>query len=281
VLTTPPAPSETAVILLSHGSKRTSALEDGMRQIQARVQQRLPRVPVTLAFFEFLEPTLEELVGWLASQGIRRGVVMPYFLFAGKEVRLEIPEEIARVQRLFPQLRLHQARDIDVDQRLIAHVASQVRGALRGICQYKPVAGRFPSSRDTGRLGVVLCNRGSRQEFDPGDRLRLLCWLLRDELGGDTLVEPAQAEYSVTTIEVATERLIEAGAERVVVVPYLNFPGKVLFVNVAPATQRAQAEHPGVPIYLAPTLCVNQPAIEICVERVLETGLLPTPSPMD
>ena len=270
----------TAIVVLAHGSRRTSATEYGMREVRRRLQERFPDTPVGLAFFEFLHPTLEELVEELAREGIERAVVLPYFLFAGKEIKFDIPAEIEHVRQRVPGVELHQARDLGVDDRLIEHVAGRVEGALRGLCQYLPIAGRLPSTRDRGRVGVVLCNRGSRKQFDPGDRLEELCARLRARLGPDALVEPAQAENSEVTIEVASRRLVAAGAERVVVVPYLHFPGKVLFVNVGPAVRRAQDEHPRAKFYLAWTLCVNDPTIDICVERVLETGLLARPQPI-
>ncbi len=271
----------TAVVLLSHGSRRTAATAYGMGQVRDRLQERLPGTPVGLAFFEFLHPTLEELVKDLAGQGIERAVVAPYFLFAGKEIKIEIPEEIERVQRLVPGMELRQAHDLGVDERLVEHVAGRVEGALRGLCQYKPVAGRLPSTRDRGRVGVVLCNRGSRKRYDAGERLEELCARLRARLGPEALVEPAQAENGEPdlTIEVASRNLVAAGVERVVVVPYLHFPGKVLFVNIGPAVRRAQEEHPAAKFYLAWTLCVNDAAIDILVDRVRETGLVPVPEP--
>jgi sirohydrochlorin cobaltochelatase len=269
---------DTAVALLAHGSRRGSATDEGMRVIRERLQARLPQVPVGLAFFEFLHPTLEELVRQFAGQGITRIVVQPYFLFDGKEIKLDIPDELARVGAAVPGVSLHQAGSLGVDDRLLDHVARLVEGALRGLCQYQPVAGRLPSTRDRGRIGVVLCNRGSRQRYDPGDRLRELCARLGARLGPDALVEPAQAENGGEdlTIEAAARRLVSAGAGRIVVVPYLHFPGKVLFVNIAPAVRNAQAEHPMAKFYLAWTLCANDAAVEICAERILETGLVQT-----
>lgn len=267
-----------AVIVLAHGSQRTSATAYGMAEVRDRLQARFPALPVRLAFFEFLQPTLEDVARELAEQGRTHAVVLPYFLFDGKEIKFDIPAEIAQVRRLVPGLDLRQARNLGVDARLVEHVAGRVEGALRGLCQYLPIAGRLPSTRDRGRVGVVLCNRGSRQEFDAGERLEELCARLGARLGLDALVEPAQAENSQLTIEVAARRLVAAGAERVVVVPYLHFPGKVLFVNVGPAVRRAQEEHPGAKFYLAWTLCVNDAAIDICVDRIHETGLVVTPA---
>ncbi len=268
-----------AVILMAHGSMRTSATELGMHEVRRRLQDRFPATPVKLAFFEFLRPTLEDVVREARDEGLAWAVVQPYFLFDGKEITIEIPEEIARVQGLVPEVELRQARNLGVDDRLIAHVAGRVDGALRGLSQYKPVAGRMPSTRDRGRVGVVLCNRGSRKRYDPGDRLLELCARLRARLGPDALVEPAQAERSELTVEAASRALVAAGAERVVVVPYLHFFGKVLNMNIAPAVRRAQEEHPGAKFYLAQTLCVNDAAVDILVDRVLETGLVPAPEP--
>jgi sirohydrochlorin ferrochelatase len=275
-----PIASPTAVALLAHGSKRGTATELGMHAIRQRLQDRLPQVLVGLAFFEFLHPTLEELVREFAGRGIARVVVQPYFLFDGKEITLDIPEELERVAAAVPGVALAQAGSLGVDDRLVDHVARRVEGALRGLCQYKPVAGRLPSTRDRGTVGVVLCNRGSRRQYDPGDRLRELCAALSARLGQGTLVEPAQAENGGEdlTIEAAARRLVAAGTERVVVVPYLHFPGKVLFVNIAPAVQKAQAEHPLAKFYLAWTLCANDAAIDICVDRILQTGLIAPPS---
>lgn len=268
-----------AVILMAHGSMRTSATELGMHEVRRRLQGRFPATPVKLAFFEFLRPTLEDVVREARDEGLARAVVQPYFLFDGKEITIEIPEEIARVQGLVPEVELHQARNLGVDDRLIAHVAGRVDGALRGLSQYKPVAGRMPSTRDRGRVGVVLCNRGSRKRYDAGDRLLELCARLRARLGPDALVEPAQAERSELTVEAASRALVAAGAERIVVVPYLHFFGKVLNMNIAPAVRRAQEEHPTAKFYLAQTLCVNDAAVDILVDRVLETGLVPAPEP--
>lgn len=275
----PDAAPPTAVALLAHGSKRGAATELGMRAIRQRLQERLPHVPVGLAFFEFLHPTLEELARDLAGRGVARIVVQPYFLFDGKEITLDIPEELERVAAAVPGVTLAQAGSLGVDDRLIDHVARRVEGALRGLCQYKPVAGRLPSARDRGNVGVVLCNRGSRRQYDPGDRLRALCAALAARRGPGALVEPAQAENGgeELTIEAAARRLVAAGATRIVVVPYLHFPGKVLFANIAPAVRRAQVEHPAAKFYLAWTLCANDAAIDICVDRILQTGLVALP----
>lgn len=267
-----------AVILLAHGSQRTRATEFGMREVRARLAGRIPGVEVHLAFFEFLHPTLSEVARELVSRGRKQAVILPYFLFAGKEIKFDIPAEIAALRVTAPELEVTQARELGVDDRLVDHVARDVTGALRGRSQYVALAGRLPSSRDSGRLGVVLCNRGSRQQFDSGERLAELCTRVQNRLRlehADALVHPAQAENSAVTVEVAARALVAAGARRVVVVPYLHFPGKVLFYDIGPAVRRAQAEHPAAKIYLAWTLCANDAAVEVCVDRLRDAGVTP------
>ena len=258
------------VILLGHGSHRTRSTDLGLREIHRRLQERLVgEARVSLAFFEFLHPTLQETVAALAHDGARRAILMPYFLFAGREIQRDIPGELAHLRERFPTLDITMAATLGIHPQMTAVAADHVRQALAGVGQLLPTAGaRLPRRGETGRVGVVLVNRGVRRQYDDGSRLAELCQMLRAELGEDTLVEPALAENSPQTVEAAAARLIEQGARRVVVMPYLHFPGKVLAESVVAATERARAAHPGVKHYLASTLCVDDRIVAVCEERI-------------
>lgn len=268
------APSTQRVLVLGHGSKRsrTTATDTGIREIARRLQGRFPDGPaIQPAFFEFLSPSLAEAVRQAAHEGVTEIAVLPYFLFGGKEIQLEIPEALDALRAELPQVAIRQLPHLGVDSRLAALVARRVRGALRGTSQYLPANGLV--RRDArGRLGVVLVNRGSREQWDPGADLRRMGELARRELGDDTLMAVAQAENSARTIEVAAAELVAAGARRIVVVPYLHFIGKVLIKNVIPALERSRATHPGVRFALAWTLCVNDAAIDLLEDRVRAIG---------
>ncbi|GAC1459519.1 MAG: hypothetical protein PVSMB4_18780 [Ktedonobacterales bacterium] len=259
----------TDVILLGHGSHRSRSTDLGLREVHRRLSARLEgEARVSLAFFEFLHPTLEETVSDLAGQGVRQAILMPYFLFEGREIQRDIPGELAHLHERYPTLDVTMAGTLGVDARMIAAAADRVRKALDGVGQLLPTAGRLPRRGETGRVGVVLVNRGVRQQYDDGSRLAELCRLLRQALGGDTLVEGALAENSPLTVEAAAERLAEQGAQRVVIMPYLNFPGKVLVDSVVAATARARTAHPEVKHYLASTLCVDDGIVDVCVSRI-------------
>lgn len=263
--------NQAGVVLLAHGSARGRCTDDGIRALGARLAERLAGdAVVQVAFFEFLHPTLEEALQALRDAAIRNAIVMPYFLFDGKESTVEIPVLLTDLRARFPDLQIHQAANLGVDPRLIDVVADRVDDALRGLGQVALVGGRLPVRGEGGRLGVILVNRGSRARYDDGSRLRALCGLLQDRLGGAP-VEPAQAERSPElTIENAARRLVEAGCERIVVAPYLHFPGKVLTVNVIPAVNRAAAAHPSRRFYLASTLCLDDRIVDVCVSRIAD-----------
>jgi sirohydrochlorin cobaltochelatase len=261
----------TDVILLGHGSHRTRATDLGLREIHRRLQRRLDgEARVALGFFEFLHPTLAETVAELAGAGVRQAILMPYFLFVGREIQRDIPRELAHLREQYPTLEVTMAATLGVHPNMIEVAAERVRCALAGVGQVLPTAGGcLPRRGETGRVGVVLVNRGVRRQFDDGARLGDLCALLQGALGGDTLVEPALAENSPQTVEATAAHLVDQGARRVVVMPYLHFPGKVL-ASVAEGTERARAAHPDVKHYLASTLCVDDRIVEVCVARIRE-----------
>jgi sirohydrochlorin ferrochelatase len=269
--------ASTDIVLVGHGSRRTRAFEVGLLETARRLQARLgDRARVRPGFFEFLQPTLEEAILGLAAEGSRRIVVMPYFLFDGKEIKLDIPRELDHIRARAPGVEIVQAPSLGVADPVIQIVAERVAGALDGLCQYPYVGGRLPRRGQAGPLGVVLVNRGSRRQYDDGARLRELVERTSARLG--VPVRPAQAENSEQTIEVAADELYAAGARRIVVLPYLHHPGKVLFVNVIPAIDRAARAHPDCRFTLAWTLCVDDRLVDLCAERIAEAGSTPAPA---
>jgi len=200
------------VALLGHGSRRSRCTDEGLREIAQRLDKRFGDVAVVLpAFFEFLEPTLADALDAVGRLGVTNVVVMPYFLFDGKEIKRDIPALLDEVRPRFPELNVQVASNLGVDDRLLVLLEERISDALSGLGQHVPIGGRLPQCGEAGRVGVVVVNRGSRQQYDDGSRLRDLC----ERLGarqGDLPVEPAQAERSSTlTIANAVARLSAAG----------------------------------------------------------------------
>lgn len=261
-------PDAAPVILLGHGSRRFPAFARGLAAVARDVQAALgPTVRVEAAFFEFLAPALDEVVERLVTEGARRVVVLPYFLFDGREVRSIIPAQLAALARRFPGVELVQGPALELDDRLVALAVERAREALAGLGYHRPFGGRLVARRSDAPLGVIVVNRGSRAEFDAGERLRTLAARVGAALGG-VAAAPAHAEYASPTIAESVAAVVRAGARRVVVVPYLHFPGKVLFDNVVVDLERAARTYPAVRFTLARTLCLDPRLVAVCVDRI-------------
>lgn len=256
------------IVLLGHGSRRGTDTDEGLADAVARLQARVPPpTRVRLAGLEFTRPSLPEAVSGLVKEGSRRIIVVPFFLFEGKHMNVELPELLGELRRTFPDLDLLCAGTLGIDRRLIDLVLERVDQALVGpLSSFAWGAG----VSETPGLGVILVNRGSRREFDSGQRLRELAGLVRDRLGPGGQVAPAQAEYASPTILEAAESLIAAGAGTIVTVPYIFFPGKVLYDNILPATHAARQRYPSVEFRVAPPLGIDDRLLEIVLERAEE-----------
>lgn len=89
------------LMLFAHGA-RDPQWAAPFEDVRRRVQARAPRVPVALAFLEFMAPGLLEAGEQLAQAGCTQVDVLPLFLGAGGHVRKDLPELLARLAELHP-----------------------------------------------------------------------------------------------------------------------------------------------------------------------------------
>ena len=109
-----PSDSQTAVLLMAHGSRRASANDD-LVQLAGLVASRGPYRIVEVSYLELAEPTITTGGCACVSRGARRVLMLPYFLSAGVHVvtdleahRLELAAEFPETEFvLCPHLGLH------------------------------------------------------------------------------------------------------------------------------------------------------------------------------
>lgn len=255
----------TDLILLGHGSRRNQATDTGLAEVVRRLQERVPPgVRVRLAGFEFTRPSLAEAVAASAAAGAELTVVVPYFLFPGREVRVKIPAELDVLRAEHPRLALRYADCLGAHPLMAAACADRVRETLAS-------EGWRRSAPAAAKLGVVVVSRGSRAaEADAG--LRQMATLVGEQLGG-VVTAPAQAEIGEPRLPAAVDAVIARGATAIVVQPYLIFPGSVLLDTVKPALETARAAHPDVPLALARILGVDERMLDLALLRAREAGL--------
>jgi sirohydrochlorin ferrochelatase len=264
------------IVLLGHGSHRTDATDRGLADATARLQRLAgPGVRVRMAGFEFTRPNLNEAVTALVEAGSRRIVVVPFFLFDGRHITEEIPEQLEEIAGRFPDVELRYARTFGVNTALIELCTERAAMALAGRALRWPDARRY--MLEQRGVGIVLAARGSQPRYDPGIRRDCLALWISMALGDGVQVRGCQAEYASPSVPEAIDALAAAGVQRVVVLPYLFFPGKVLYDNVIPDTERSRGRHPGLDIRVADTLGVDDRLIDLALTRAWDAALRPAP----
>ena len=91
------------ILIISHGSPRAQA-NQGFEALVARVASRLGGAEVLPTFFSITQPDIPDRVAALVSNGVHRILLMPYFLYSGQHVTVDIPALLDECRRRFPHV---------------------------------------------------------------------------------------------------------------------------------------------------------------------------------
>ena len=91
------------ILLVGHGSPRAETNQRFIA-LAGRIAARLGMENVLPTFFSIARPDIPDRVTELAARGVRRIVLMPYFLYAGQHVTHDIPALLAECGRRFPDV---------------------------------------------------------------------------------------------------------------------------------------------------------------------------------
>ena len=105
------------ILIISHGSPRADA-NRGFVELVERIASRLEGAVVLPAFFSIVHPDIPDQVAELASRGLRKIVLMPYFLYSGQHVIVDIPALLAECRSRFPHLELEMLPTLENDPAL-------------------------------------------------------------------------------------------------------------------------------------------------------------------
>lgn len=113
------------ILMVGHGSPRQEA-NDGFIATAARVAARLGAA-VLPTFFSLARPNIEDQVARLAAEGVRRIVLMPYFLYTGQHVSKDIPALLAACRAKFPGVAIDVLPTLEGDAGLEDVVVDRLR----------------------------------------------------------------------------------------------------------------------------------------------------------
>jgi sirohydrochlorin cobaltochelatase len=104
----------TGLLIVCHGSPSRAANE-GFIAMVGRIAARLGTSNVLPAFFALVRPNIQDQVAELASRGVGRIVIMPYFLFQGQHVGVDIPNILTQCHEWFPGVALELMATLEDD----------------------------------------------------------------------------------------------------------------------------------------------------------------------
>lgn len=117
-----------AVIVLGHGSRAPGASE-AMERIAAILRTRRPQ-RIEVAHMELAEPLLESVLAELHADGIRRVVLVPYFLHNGVHLREDIPAILSEACARLSGLEVAMAPHLGFDDALVDVVERRLEQAF-------------------------------------------------------------------------------------------------------------------------------------------------------
>ncbi len=117
------------IIVFAHGSRIESA-NQAVREVAARLALTGSFDHVETAFLELGQPDLEGAVARLASRGVRRIVVVPYFLTPGLHLERDLPRIVADISNKYSGLEVNVTPPLDGHPALVQVLLDRARAAL-------------------------------------------------------------------------------------------------------------------------------------------------------
>ena len=117
-----PATPPRGIVLFAHGS-RDPLWCAPIEAVAAQIRACAPEVLVSCAYLELTAPDLPAAAAGLIARGAAAITVVPLFLGVGRHAREDLPQLIAELRRLHPQVQVTLQPAIGEDPRLTALMA--------------------------------------------------------------------------------------------------------------------------------------------------------------
>jgi sirohydrochlorin ferrochelatase len=123
----------TGIVLFAHGSTVQSA-NDGVRGVADELARRTGRT-VEAAFLECAPPTLADAVAKLSDSGVRRIVIVPYFLTMGIHLKRDLPRIAGELRNIYEGVSIEIGDPLDGHPGLIDILVDRSKEALGDVRQ--------------------------------------------------------------------------------------------------------------------------------------------------
>jgi sirohydrochlorin ferrochelatase/(2Fe-2S) ferredoxin len=242
------------LLILGHGSREPGANLEFEAVVETYRRLR-PEFCVAYGYVELAAPALGDALDALARQ-VDQVLVLPVFLFAAGHVKNDVPLALERARLRHPQVRFTAAPALGVHPALVELAFARAQDALE-------------HARDPGKTAVIMVGRGSSDPDANADFYKLA--RLFAEGRGLGWVQPCFIGIARPRFEETVELIARTRPERIVVLPYFLFGGRLL-EKLREMILTFQARNPWIAIELAPHLGADQRLFQLIDERVRDGG---------
>jgi sirohydrochlorin ferrochelatase len=199
-----------AVLYIGHGTRSNK----GADEAKAFLEKIKPKVPVPIQEISFLEltsPTIEEGFQRCIEKGATDITVVPILLLAAGHMKKDIPEVIASLQHQYPKVHITIQNAFGVQNVILDAIAELVRDEVGDLHKED---------------GILLVGRGSSDPVIHEAFSKIEKGIV--ERLGIRVISTCYLAATVPTFPEGLENILKKVQKRVIVVPYLLFPGLLL-----------------------------------------------------
>ena len=120
---------KTAVLLVGHGSRAQNA-NDALFRVVDHFQKAWPHRILKAAFLEISYPSIPEGIDLCVGEGSERIIVIPYFLFRGNHVAVDLPVSIKEGRRKYPDIDVILGPHLGFHPKMIEIVDERIQQVL-------------------------------------------------------------------------------------------------------------------------------------------------------
>jgi sirohydrochlorin ferrochelatase/(2Fe-2S) ferredoxin len=253
----------TGVLIVGHGSREPDANAE-LEAMVAAFRATRPELDVAHGYVELATPALGPALRALADR-VDHVIALPLFLFMAGHAKNDLPLALAEVRRERPDVRFTAARALGVHPSLVELAFERARPALE-------------RAKQPAKTCVIVVGRGASDPDANGD----FCKVVRLFAEGRGLgwVMPCFIGITEPRFEAAADLVARARPERIVVVPYFLFAGR-LIDKLRTQVAGFAARYPWIPIELAPHLGNDDRLFALIDERVRDAASGERPLPCD
>ncbi|HUU14538.1 MAG TPA: CbiX/SirB N-terminal domain-containing protein [Terriglobia bacterium] len=117
------------VILFAHGSAVEEA-NQSVHNLARGIQEEGPYGYVRGAFLDVAQPNLDAAIAQAVEAGVRRVIVIPYFLTEGIHLQRDLPNLIVQLKERYADLEIEVGRSLDDHPQMASIILGRVREVI-------------------------------------------------------------------------------------------------------------------------------------------------------